>query len=364
MHTQLLRVYVDNQHMCSLRISANITSAALIPHEAVPALLKKSRQRYVENGEIARHGQKSEFPFHDLPARIAQAGVTAPKWVTQLIGEGHGDAPVISHTLDVTAMNELQRNRGARARLEIAVEIANYTGRLLKIGGALCAVSSPGGASIEISVLPDVVLARLVIAGSQLVDGAHELHTIPTDRPVSLADLRAMVAANEWPICIPGANPQANTPKPVIHGAKDLDDELVTGHDYYHALRQMRWPVDNRRELITFHDLIDEAGLSQAPFAKRLKLSILSGPDPFHYGKYGFYGALFFMMANDGLKGHFGTEKMNDQLLLLHRKIRKQFADHPKQEEIMDHWARIITVSQMTAKEKRFSAGDALNDEE
>jgi hypothetical protein len=70
-------------------------------------------------------------------------------------------------------------------------------------------------------------------------------------------------------------------------------------------------------------------------FIDRVRVRILSGPEPAHFRTYGFFGSVFFAIGAEDLKGQHHTRQAQDFIHRFRNRLGKLFTNHPHRDEMI-----------------------------
>lgn len=325
-----------------------IRSTRSIPAEEVRGRLSVLSTRYrarLRRGDF----QVGELPTSQLLQSIrAMPRTRIDPWLAQTESKNPHE-PCMTVTTSLDLLNRKYRDAHAWARREITTEILHRGGQLLRIGPVLAAQIAPrAGREIYVS---DDSLANLLLGGNTVVSGSHPISMHFVEADVTIDELHDLVANNEWPIFMGAPENPKDQDQQTVHDAPKFPDYMSLWHDLYHWIRHARWPLVYRKELPKIHDIFRKQAERFHSIPKdKLSTTILSGPEPLLYRRYGFYGALFFAISDEALHGLHAVPITDSFIRACISEIRSVYRNH-------EHWPEINSglstfMSHFTAKKE------------
>lgn len=235
---------------------------------------------------------------------------------------------------------------------QVIAEILHYSGRLMRLGSSLHEKKSKPGQ--RITFLPDDYTRKLIAGGNIMIPGSHPLTLVAVDGLVTLDELCLMLENQEWPLYVPDVEKEKQGDIP-IHGTTALPAYFKMWHDLYHWLRHARWSVDNRNLLPQLYRSAEHLNPRKYPFLQEVQHTILDGPDPLLYKKYGFIGAIFFSIGSRALAGFRHTDLARDFSLKFYSQIRRDLRSDDRYDQIVKGFQELTGILQ-NARDAQISA--------
>lgn len=286
---------------------------------------------YESSGDIPRCAEKRTTSLKAHLDRVLSGAPQPPKWVGALRESGHSfeEDTVTEWVLPMQAETSLRQKSATWDRLDITKEVFQRSGLLLRAPGLFYRYEAGNHHYFQPSAK---LMARMLLGGNLLLRGTHPMTLHFLEGQVLLDELHDEVVGNEWPVFL--ADPNKPPPLETVHDAPDFPHYLSLWHDFYHALRHWSWPRDLRQSLPIMDQAVRDVSRGE-PFIDRVRVNILSGPEPTHFRTYGFFGSVFLAIGGEGLKGQHNTRQAQDFIYRFRNRLGRLFTNHPQHDEMI-----------------------------